>query len=477
MSANESIDLKAFTQQVHAIVGDSGLITTAQDINPYATDWRRAYQTNPLLVIRPATTMEVSRVVALCSTYNVAMVPQGGNTSLCGASVPKSNHEVVISMGRMNKIRAIDTLNDTMTVEAGCILTDLQNAAQSVDRLFPLSLASEGICQIGGNLSTNAGGVGVLKYGNTRNLALGLEVITPDGKIWNGLRGLRKDNAGYNLMHLFIGAEGTLGIITAATLKLFPNPKTYMTAIIAVANPEMAVELLAQLRADCGEQLSAFELISRPSLSLVLKNIPRATDPFKKNYSWYLLIELTDSIKESPAVDRWEDSLMSKIETGLISDVVIAKNETQRALLWALRENISEAQRIEGISIKHDIAIPVSRIPEFLKLADDALMTNYPNIRIIAFGHVGDGNIHYNCSKPDKTDNQIFLKSQKEINRIVYDIATSLNGSMSAEHGIGQLKLEEMKRYKDPVELALMSAIKKAYDPKGLMNLGKLITD
>jgi FAD/FMN-containing dehydrogenase len=404
------------------------------------------------------------------------MVPQGGNTGLVGGSVPHtSGNEVVINLSRLNRVRAIDPANNTLTVEAGCSLAAVQATAAEHDRLFPLSLASEGSCQIGGNLSSNAGGVHVLRYGNTRELTLGLEVVLPDGQIWDGLRGLRKDNTGYDLKHLFIGAEGTLGIITAAVVKLFPLPRTRAVAWVALSSAAEAVNLLGNVRAACGERLTAFEIVGQAALELVLKHIPGCVDPLRTQADCYALIELTDPAADADLHDVLQVVLSAEMSAGRISDAVLAASEAQATSLWALRENISEAQRIEGISIKHDISVPVSSIPQFLMRADAALHTTFPDLRIVAFGHVGDGNLHYNISKPAATENADFIAQTSAVNRIVHDIVADLGGSISAEHGLGQLKREEIVRYKSPVEMALMRSIKQALDPRGLMNPGKVL--
>jgi FAD/FMN-containing dehydrogenase len=376
---------------------------------------------------------------------------------------------VVLSLSRLNRIVAVDPKNNTISVEAGCTLAAVQQAARAADRLFPLALAAEGTCQIGGNLSTNAGGVQVLRYGNTRDLTLGLEVVLPSGDIWNGMRGLRKDNTGYDLKQLFIGAEGTLGIITAAMLKLYPRPKTQATCWLNVASPSVAVDLLNRAKTAFDAQLTAFELVSETALGLVLKNIPGAVRPTVSS-PWYVLAEFSDAGPE--AVERW---LAAQLEGGIVADGALATSHTQAAKLWALRENISEAQKIEGISIKHDISVPVSAIPAFLATADAALTRAFPGIRVVAFGHVGDGNLHYNLSKPDAQDNDAFIAAQPEVNRVVHDTVHALNGSISAEHGIGQLKREEILRYKSSVEMALMRSLKQAIDPQGLMNPGKVV--
>ena len=457
------------------IVGAQNVITDAQTMHPYLGDWRGRYRGAARCVVRPGSTAEVAAVVRACSAAGVAMLPQGGNTSHCGASIPdKSGKTVLISLSRLNKIRAVDAANNTITVEAGCVLQNLQEAALAVDRLFPLSLAAEGSCQIGGNLSTNAGGVQVLRYGNARELVLGLEVVLPDGEVWNGLRGLRKDNTGYDLKQLFIGAEGTLGIITAAVVKLFPLPRSTATAWLAIASPQAAIGLLNGLQAAFGAMLTACELVSDISLGMVLKHIPGAQPPLEKS-PWYLLVELSGSGEEAALRDALATFLEPALENGEISDAVLAQSVDQAKRLWNLRESISEAQKIEGFSIKHDISVPVSRIPEFLERAGSALQHAWPGIRIVAFGHVGDGNLHYNQSKPEAGENAAFIAAQPQVNEMVHDIVHQLGGSISAEHGIGQLKREEILRYKSPLEMQMMRTIKQAFDPRGLMNPGKVV--
>lgn len=456
--------------QLRNIVGAAHVLNDAADLQPFLTDWRGRYRGAALCVVRPGNAEEVAAVVRACADAGVPIVPQGGNTSLCGAATPDATgRAVVVSLGRMQRILAVDAQNNTITVEAGCTLAAVQEAAHTVDRLFPLVLASEGTCQIGGNLSTNAGGVQVLRYGNTRELTLGLQVVMPTGELWDGLRGLRKDNTGYDLKHLFIGAEGTLGIITAAVLKLYPLPKKQTTCWLNIASPAAAVDLLNQAKNAFDAQLTAFELISETALGLVLKHIPGSIRPAALS-PWYVLAEFSDA--DPAAVERW---LGESMEAGAVADGVIAASAMQAKKLWALRENISEAQKIEGVSIKHDIAVPVSRIAEFLDIADAALAAEFPGIRVVAFGHVGDGNLHYNLSKPGAQDNVLFLACQPVVNRIVHDAVHALNGSISAEHGLGQLKREEILRYKSPVEMVMMRSIKQALDPRGLMNPGKLL--
>jgi FAD/FMN-containing dehydrogenase len=460
----------SLTATLAGIVGHANVLAEAADLAPYLTDWRGRYKGAACCVIRPGNTAEVAAIVRACAAAGVPIVPQGGNTSLCGAATPDdTGRAVVVSLSRLNRIVAVDPQNNTISVEAGCTLAAVQEAARAADRLFPLALAAEGTCQIGGNLSTNAGGVQVLRYGNTRDLTLGLEVVLPNGDIWNGLRGLRKDNTGYDLKHLFIGAEGTLGIITAAVLKLYPLPKTQTTCWLDIVSPSVAVDLLNRAKTEFDAQLTAFELVSETALGLVLKNIPGAVRPTAPS-AWYVLAEFSDAAPE--AVEHW---LAAQLASGLVADGALATSQAQAAKLWALRENISEAQKIEGISIKHDVSVPVSAIPAFLASADAALARVFPGIRVVAFGHVGDGNLHYNLSKPDAQDNSAFIAAQPEVNHIVHDTVHALNGSISAEHGIGQLKREEILRYKSPVEMALMRTLKQAIDPQGLMNPGKVV--
>ena len=462
--------------RLKAIVGERGLVTDAHAREPFEVDWRGQYHGKAALVVRPANTEEVSRVVKELAEARVPIVPQGGNTSMCGGSVPdESGTQVVVNLSRMNKVRAVDAANNTMTIEAGCVLADLQRVADEADRLFPLSLGAEGSCEIGGNLSTNAGGTGVLRYGNTRDLVLGLEVVLPDGRVWDGLRGLRKDNTGYDLKHLFVGAEGTLGIITAAVLKLFPKPRATATAMAAVGSPAAAVALLGKLRETCGDRITAFEFLPRICIDLVLKHIQGSRDPLSEPYPAYVLIELSDNGEQSAANATLEEALGHAVEEGLVRDAALAGSEAQRKALWGLRENISEAQKVEGVSIKHDVSVPVSRVPELYELAGRALAAQFPDIRIVAFGHVGDGNIHYNCSKSERQAAAEFFEQSHEVNRIVYDVVHALGGSISAEHGLGQLKRDEIKRYKNALELELMQSIKDTLDPHGIMNPGKVL--
>ncbi len=462
--------------RLRTIVGAANVLEAEADMAPFLSDWRGRYYGRARAVVRPGDTAEVAAVVAACAQAGVAMVPQGGNTGLCGGATPLvDGAAVVISLARMNRIRALDADNDTLTVEAGCTLAAVQEAAQAAGRLFPLSLASEGSCLIGGNLSTNAGGVQVLRYGNTRELVLGLEVVLPDGRVWDGLRGLRKDNTGYDLKQLFIGAEGTLGIVTAAVLKLFPAIRSRATAWVAVPDPRAAVRLLGMLRAACGERVSAFEIVGRTALGLVLQHIPGARDPLAGAPAWSVLVELSDPDVDAPLDAQLQAVLGEACAQGLAADAAVAASAAQAQALWALREDISEAQRIEGVSIKHDVSVPVSRIPEFLERAGAALAARWPDVRVVAFGHIGDGNLHYNLSKPAADDNAAFIARTAEVNRIVHDLVCELGGSISAEHGLGQLKREEVLRYKPALEMELMRRVKQAFDPAGLMNPGKVL--
>jgi len=471
MTSTPSLSERLIARLVEA-VGAAHLLTDPAELAPFLTDWRGRYHGRALCLVRPGDAGEVAAVIRACAEAGTPVVPQGGNTGHCGAATPDGEgRAVLLCLSRLDRILAVDARNNTITVEAGCILAAVQDAARAADRLFPLALASEGSCQIGGNLSTNAGGVQVLRYGNTRELTLGLEVVLASGEIWNGLRGLRKDNTGYDLKQLFIGAEGTLGIITAAVLKLFPLPKSQTTCWLNVASPDAAVDLLNAAKARFDAQLTAFELISETSLGLVLRHIPETARP-TANSPWYILAEFSDA--DATAVEDW---LAARLEGKEVGDAVLAQSETQAKKLWALRENISEAQKREGISIKHDISVPVSRLPEFLARADAALAEAFPGIRVVAFGHVGDGNLHYNLSQPNASDNAAFIASQPAVNRLVHDLVQALNGSISAEHGIGQLKRDELLRYKSPVEMALMRSIKQALDPQGLMNPGKVLRD
>ncbi len=464
-----------FLAQCAQLVGHANVLA-GDDMAGYLTDWRRRFTGRARAVLRPAGTAEVAALVKLCIAHRVPIVPQGGNTGLVLGSVPdESGTAVVLSLARMNRIRAVDPVNDTLTADAGCALQQVQEAAAAAGRLFPLSLASEGSCTIGGNLSTNAGGTAVLRYGNTRELTLGLEVVTAQGEIWDGLRGLRKDNTGYDLRDLFIGAEGTLGIITAAVLKLFAQPAARVTALFALDTPRAALDLLAMARQRCDASLTGFELISDFCLQLVEKHFPALRSPFTSRHPQYVLLELSDAESEQHAEAMLEALATAAFERGLVKDAVVANSLSQSASLWALRERISEAQATEGKNIKHDIALPISRIADFIAATDAALQANFPGCRMVTFGHLGDGNLHYNVSAPAGQDADAFLRSQPAVNLLVHDSVHRHGGSISAEHGLGALKRDEIRRYKSGTEMDMMMAIKRALDPLNLMNPGKVL--
>ena len=466
----------AALDRIKAIVGDKGWSTAPETVDPLLTDQRGHFTGKCAMLVRPGSTEEVAQVIAACAEHGVAVVPQGGNTSLCGAATPHADgHEILLNLSRLDRIRDIDPLNYTITVEAGCILQNIQQAAAEVDRLFALSLGAEGSCEIGGNLSTNAGGIHVLRYGNTRDLVLGLEVVLPSGEIWNGLRRLRKDNTGYDLKHLFVGAEGTLGVITAAVMKLFPLPKDIQTCFAAVRDLDTVIELLARARAASGDAITSFEMMRRFGIDLSLKHLPGLVDPLQEKYELYALIEFSGARADSGMAENMEAMLASAFEDGLVLDAAVAQSDSQRQNFWRIREGITEAQSLEGGSIKHDISVPVSRIPEFVRKATAAVEEFMPGIRPCTFGHAGDGNLHFNFSQPETMDRDAFLAKWYDVNRIVHDIVVGMDGSISAEHGIGQLKREELRHYKAELDLDLMRKIKAAIDPQGLLNPGKLL--
>jgi FAD/FMN-containing dehydrogenase len=467
---NTTSDLKT---RLLAVVGPAGVMDGAEEIAPMLVEPRGLYRGSALLVVKPASTEEVSGVVKVCAEMGVPITPQGGNTGLCGGATPDG--QVLLSLSRMNRIRDIDTLDFTITVEAGCILQNIQAAVAEKDRLFPLSLGAEGSCQIGGNLSTNAGGINTLRYGNARDLVLGLEVVLPDGRIWNNLKRLRKDNTGYDLKHLFIGGEGTLGIITAATCKLFPKPKDEVSVFCAVRDIEGIIELLSRLRAATGDQISAFELIERFGIHLACKHVHGCRDPFDQPYDHYVLFRASAGRADSGLRLIVEEALGQAYEDGLILDATIAESEAQTRAFWRIREGVVEGQIPEGASIKHDISVPVSRIPEFMKRAAPVVETTIPGSRICAFGHAGDGNLHYNITQPENMDRNKFLGLWEKLNHAVHEIVVDMGGSISAEHGIGKLKVEELQYFKPALDLELMKRIKHALDPNGIFNPGKVL--
>ena len=457
-------------------VGANHVLTTDADMAGYAEDWRKKYHGRPAAVVCPGTAEEVAAVVRAVLQHGATIVPQGGNTGLSGGATPDaSGNQVVVSTTRLNRIREIDTANDTIVVEAGVVLAQLQEAALQQERLFPLTLASEGSCTIGGNLASNAGGNAVLRYGNMRDLTLGLEVVTAQGAIWNGLRGLRKDNTGYDLRNLYVGSEGTLGIITAATLKLFPQPKAALTAFMALNGVAAAVDLLNQAREALGPGLTAFEVISQPCVPLLAKHFPGLRWPFDEPYPVAVLIELSDHDSEAHARQTLERLLENAFEAGGVADGVVAESLTQSRALWALRESISEAQGLEGMHIKHDISLPISAIAGFIPQTEAALAALVPGVRVAWFGHMGDGNLHFNVLAPEGHDPAAFSARQPALNLLVHDLVVERQGSISAEHGLGRLRRDENQRYKSREELALQRAVKQALDPHNIMNPGIMI--
>ncbi|HLU00084.1 MAG TPA: FAD-binding oxidoreductase [Burkholderiaceae bacterium] len=465
-------------EELKQLLGTQHLLTGA-DTEPFVVDWRGRYKGEALAVARPASPQELAEVVKWCVAHKVPMIPQGGNTGLCGGATPDSSGKaLLISMARMNAIRHVDTDNDTMVVEAGCILQAVQEAAREAGRLFPLSLAAEGSCTIGGNLATNAGGTQVLRYGNTRELVLGLEVVTPQGEIWHGLRGLRKDNTGYDLRNLYVGSEGTLGFITAASLKLYPLPVAQCTALVALNSVSDAVAVLAAARKGFAAALTGFELIAANCLAGVVRIYPEQRIPFSgasAEAPWFALLELSDSESEEHARERFEAVIGGCLEQGLILDAVIAENVAQSRALWHLRESIPLAEKAFGKSVKHDISIPASRMADFVETTNAELQQHFPGVEHVIFGHLGDGNLHYNVAPGTAFTEEELLARQGDIHGIVHDRVHAYHGSISAEHGVGQLKRDYLPRYKDPVELALMRRIKQALDPDGLMNPGKVL--
>jgi FAD/FMN-containing dehydrogenase len=460
-----------------SIVGKDNVITNAQDLEPYCVDWRKRFFGKALAVVRPGNTSEVQAVVKLCVTHGVSIVPQGGNTSMCGAATPDdSGKQIIMSLRRMNRIRGIDVDNATMTVEAGCILQSVQEAAQSVNRYFPLSLGAEGSCTIGGNLSTNAGGTAVLRYGNTRDLCLGLEVVTPDGEIWNGLRSLRKDNTGYDLRDLYIGAEGTLGVITAAVLKIFPEPVVRWTGLVGTPDFESAIKLLSLFQERASALLTGFEVMSASSLNLVKEYFPQLSNPMQETAAYTTLVEISDFESAEHAQALMEGILETALENEIAVDAVIASNLSQAKHFWHMREHITLAQAENGANVKHDITIPVSNAAQFVAKTDALLEEYLPGIRVINFGHLGDGNLHYNIAAPSGEDPKAFMQAHNEnIQKIVYHQVEEHSGSISAEHGIGQLKVGQMVGHRGDVAVRLMRSIKNSLDPKNLMNPGKVV--
>ena len=461
---------------IHSVVGDPGLLTDLSDTAPYAEDWRRLYRGRTPAVVRPSRTEDVARVVQLCAEAGVPIVPQGGNTSMVGGATPAADgSQIVLSLARMNRLRAIDAVDRTLTVEAGVTLGAAQTAAAEAGCLLPLSMSSEGSAQIGGVLATNAGGNNTVRFGNARDLVLGLEVVLPDGSVWNGLRRLRKDNTGYCLRHLFVGSEGTLGIITAAVVKLAPQQREVVTALCAVSSPEAALDLFARFQADEPASLQALEYMSGLGVDLVLKHIPGVKLPLAKPASHYVLVELASPRADTVLRAGLEMVLAAAFEDGLLQDAVFADSAAKRAALWRLREEHSEAQKREGASVKNDVSVPVSMVPAFIRLATEACERLIPGIRAVPFGHLGDGNIHFNLQQPEGGDPVAFLARDQQIMDTVNDVVREFDGSFSAEHGVGQLKPHMMPDWRGGAELEVMRRIKAALDPAGIMNPGKVL--
>jgi FAD/FMN-containing dehydrogenase len=457
------------------IVGAAHVVTDPDVVAGHLVEPRGLYRGRALALVRPASTEETARTVALCNDLCVPVVPQGGNTGLVGGQTPDSSGaEIILSLQRMNRVREVDTDANVMIAEAGVTLTNAQAAAREADRLFPLSLASEGTCTIGGNLSTNAGGVAVIAYGNARDLAMGLEIVLADGRVINGLSKLRKDNTGYDLKNLFIGAEGTLGIITAAALRLFPSPRSIATAFVGLAHPAQALQLLKIARQFAGAGVTSFEFLPRIGLDFVLAHANGSRDPLRSSHAWYVLIEISSQMVAG-VDDTMASMLEAALEQGVIEDATIATSDEQRQAFWLLRESLSEVQGKEGGSIKHDVSVPVGAAPDFLTRARQAVETFMPGARVVSFGHLGDGNIHFNVSQPIGADKAAFLAQWEAMNEVVHEIVAQFHGSISAEHGIGQLKRELLKRTKDPVALGVMRAFKSALDPHGILNPGKVL--
>jgi FAD/FMN-containing dehydrogenase len=456
--------------------GPDALITDPARTAPMLRDHRAQYRGHPLAVVAPADVAAVSRVLAYCNQHHIGVVPQGGNTSYCGGATPDaSSSQVLVSLARLNRVRYIDVANYTLTAEAGCVLVDLQKAAADADRYLPLTLGSEGSCMLGGNLSTNAGGLNVIRYGMARELVLGLEVVLADGRVLETLTGLRKDNTGYDIKSLFLGAEGTLGVITAACLKLYPALRAHATAFVAVTDPAAAVSLLGALRSASGDNVTSFELIPRIGVDLTMKHIPGVTDPLSIPSAWYVLCELSSARANDTLGALLQSALEESLRAGWISDAAVAQNEREREAFWRLRESIPEAQRKDGASLKHDISVPVSQVPRFIDVAGGWVAQHVPQGVLVAYGHLGDGNLHFNINQRAGTQVAQLQAVEPKLKRAIHDFVRDFGGSFSAEHGIGQLKVFELERYANPVELDLMKRVKQAFDPNGIMNPGKVI--
>ncbi|MES0872576.1 FAD-binding oxidoreductase [Sinimarinibacterium thermocellulolyticum] len=460
--------------RLRAVVGDGGWIDDPAAMAPFLEEQRGRYRGRAAAVVAPASTDEVARVLALCNEARLGVVPQGGNTGLCGGAVAAEG-QIILSLRRMRRIRALDARNRTLTAEAGCILADVQSAAAAAGRLFPLSLAAEGSCQIGGNLATNAGGTNALRYGVARDLTLGIEVVLADGSVWDGLSTLKKDNTGYDLRDLFIGSEGTLGVITAATLRLFPRPGDVQTALLALDDVDRALAVLDRLQDASDGRVNACELMGAMSVAFAVRHVAGCRAPFATLPPWLLLVEISGGRAVDELRPLFEATLAEALQAGEIADAVLAESRAQAQAFWRLRESIPEAQKFEGGSIKHDVSVPVSAVPAFLRRAGAAVEAALPGVRVCPFGHLGDGNIHFNVSQPIGADRAAFLAEWERCNRIVHDIVAELGGSFSAEHGIGRLKRDALRRYKSPVAVEAMRRIKQALDPNGILNPGALL--
>lgn len=467
-----------FLDDVAKILSPQYILTQAEDKTPYLTDWRKRYTGNALAVLLPANTSEVAAIVKLCAKYKIAVVPQGGHTGFCGGATPdNSGKQVVLNLKRISQIREIDKANQTISVEAGCILQSIQEKAADQGFLFPLSLGAEGSCMIGGNLATNAGGTNVLRYGNTRDLCLGLEVVTAQGEIWNGMKGLRKDNTGYDLRNLFIGSEGTLGIITAAVMKLYPLPTSQWTTLVATKDISSTIALLTLFQQRATSLLTGFEMMTQESLALNEKHFPNMANPLKDDPPYTILIELSDHESEEHVKQLLESILEEAFKAEIISDAVIASNLSQANGFWHMREHITLAQAQEGANLKHDITIPLSSLDRFIRETDALMREQYPGVRIINFGHLGDGNLHYNIAPPQDTDFKAFnLANEKQVHELIYRQVELCNGSISAEHGVGQLKLDGLRAHKGEVAHDLMKALKTALDPQNILNPHKVVS-
>jgi FAD/FMN-containing dehydrogenase len=470
------MDAKDLRSRLLVLLGADCVLTDDAAIEPFLTDHRKLYRGRAPAVAVPRTVEQISRLLSFCNDNRVGVVPHGGNTSYCGGATPdESGEQLVLSLRRLNRIRNVDARNWSMSVEAGCILADVQRAADQVERFFPLSLGSEGTCQIGGNLSTNAGGTNVVRYGMMRDQVLGLEVVLPSGRVMSTLSTLRKDNTGYDLKSLFIGAEGTLGVITAASLKLYPKIRATATAFAAVPSPQAAVTLLSELRDASGDSVSSFELIPRIGIDLTTKHIPGVLDPLDQRYEWYVLCELSSSRYIDTLVPVLEGALESAHSRSIVLDGVLAQSERHRAAFWKLRETIPEAQRLDGASLKHDISVPIAVLPDFVERASAWIGANVPEGRLVCYGHVGDGNLHFNLNQAPGATQEAFMAREPAVRRAIHDLVRDYGGSFSAEHGIGRLKVPELETYAPAAELDLMRALKRAFDPNGIMNPGKVL--